>query len=718
MAEILMTEKLTTEKLTTEMLTTKKRDLLFEIGTEEIPARFLPGAIKQMEDLAKAALKENSLNFEGLRVLATPRRLALLVFALDTMQPDTASLQKGPALKAAYAKDGKATKALEGFCKGQGVQEEDLLQKEVNGNIYLYANKQQKGKEAREILPDILFKIINKLYFPKPMRWAYEEMRFARPIRWMAALWGEEILPLTIAGIKAGNLSRGHRVLGSQEIKIPSPRQYEELLLKNWVMADQNKRRREVWRQAVELAGALGGKIEEDKELLEEVVYLIEYPTALAGSFEEKYLAIPQELIITPMKEHQRYFPVYNEDGELLNKFITVRNGDNRFLDIVASGNEKVLRARLADAEFFWLEDIKEPLSLWTEKLFTIVFHEKLGTLGHKAARTRKLGAYLAEALGYDTIQLNKTDRAIFLMKADLLSRVVYEFPELQGIMGEYYAKKDGEDTEIARAIREHYLPRFAGDSLPQTKGGKVASIVEKADSIIGFFALGIQPTGSQDPYALRRAATGIVQIILENGLDISLSALIAKGYELYKGDGLELKEGLEETISSVTAFLGQRLENILQEKGIDYDILNAVAAAGYDNLYLAYERAKALADYSAEDGFAQALAGFTRAANIVKKSPFRGGAVKESLLLDDAEKALFLSLKKAGAEVDKALKNRNYQKALEEIAGLRGDIDNFFTEVMVMAEEEELKNNRLALLSEIVALTRDIGDLSQIVIK
>lgn len=693
-----------------------KKDFLYEVGTEEIPARFLPGAVKQLRSLAGDALKEQLLAYEKLTVYATPRRLVLSVQGLDTVQPDSETEQKGPALKSAYDSEGKPTKALEGFCKGQGISFESLIQKELGGNLYLFAKKHLKGKSATEILPGIMLQLVNKLYFPKPMRWGYEELRFARPIRWLVALLGDEIIPLTIAGINSGRITRGHRVLGSAEINIPEPAQYEQLLLDNWVMVDQEKRRVESWRQIQALAQSLGGQVEEDQELLEEVVYLVEYPTALAGTFEDKYLSIPEELVITPMKEHQRYFPVHQKAGGLMNRFITIRNGDDRFLEIVAEGNGNVLRARLADAEFFWLEDIKEPLSAWESKLDNIVFHEKLGSLGQKSARVRNLGSGLGKALAYTDDELIRVDRAIFLMKADLLSRVVYEFPELQGIIGQYYAEKDGEDPEVAQAIQEHYLPRFAGDDLPESKTGIVASICEKLDSIVGFFAIGIQPTGSQDPYALRRAAAGIVQIIIRNRLELSLSGLITASYNLYAKDRVDLNVSLTETVTVVTGFLGQRLENILNEEGIAYDIVNAIAVVGYDNLFQAYNRAQALFQYSKNTGFAQVLEGFTRAANILKKNSFQAGLVKEELLAENAEKELFATVSIASGKIAAAVGEHRYEDALEIVGSLRDDIDRFFANVMVMTEDEALRLNRLRLLGEVIGLTEELGDLSQIV--
>ncbi len=441
----------------------------------------------------------------------------------------------------------------------------------------------------------------------------------------------------------------------------------------------------------------------------------MEYPTALAGGFEEKSLQIPEELIITPMKEHQRYFPVYDQAGGLLAKFITVRNGDDHCLQVVAAGNEKVLRARLADAEFFWQEDCKIPLADFVTRLETIVFHDKLGSLRAKVERVRKMAGCIGQRLGYSAEQLRKTDRAALLMKGDLVSRAVYEFTELQGIMGEYYARKDGENPEVAQAIREHYQPRFAGDDLPATAVGRVAAIADKLDSIVGFFAVGIQPTGSQDPYALRRAATGVTQIIVRNALPLSVGELIQENYDLLAQE-VALSETEVQTQAAVTAFLGQRLENLLAEEGLSYDVIQAVAAAGYDRLDLAYRRAQALAAFRQEAAFQELLAGFTRAANIVRKSGNGAAAVDPALLQEEAEQQLYQTWRQVAVQVEESLQRQDYLQALSQISGLRGAIDRFFQDVMVMAEDEALRGNRLALLAQIVALSQEIGDLSQIV--
>ncbi|MCL2817686.1 MAG: glycine--tRNA ligase subunit beta, partial [Clostridiales bacterium] len=505
---------------------TPVKDLLLEIGTEEIPARFLPEAIGQMRQLAGEVLSAQRLPYDKLMVFATPRRLALFVHGLAAAQENSVAESKGPALAAAYDENGQPTRALLGFCKGQGIDSSQVEKKAVGGSVYVFARKEITGRPAVEVLPEVLPLIISKLSFPKPMRWAYEEMRFVRPIRWLTALFGSEIIPVEIAGIKSGRTSRGHRFFypsyfpglpygselkgspgedfpGGAEFEIRDAAEYVQTLRKYGVIVDQDERLKMIREKISQLlynescrlpAPERGRKLvwDEDEKLLQEVTFLVECPAALAGSFDAKYLDLPRELVITPMKEHQRYFPVYDENGALLNKFITVYDGGRE--DVVRAGNEKVLRARLADAEFFWYEDGKKPLESNLARLSAIVFHEKLGTLQEKVQRIRKLSAFLGQTLACDEPRLAAIDRAALLCKCDLVSRSVCEFTELQGIMGEYYARRDGETAEVAAALREHYLPRFAGDRPPQSEIGAILAIADKMDSVAGFFAAGMQP--------------------------------------------------------------------------------------------------------------------------------------------------------------------------------------------------------------------------------
>lgn len=692
------------------------KDLLFEIGIEEIPARFMEPALKQLRELAADGLQQAGLEYADMQVYGTPRRIALLVKDLAEMQPDSQQESKGPALKAAFDAAGQPTKALLGFCRGQGIEPDTVLQKEIKGVQYVYAVKHIQGRPTAELLPAMLEEIVHKLYFPKPMRWGNNEMRFARPIRWLVLLFGQEVLPLEIAGVKAGRVTRGHRFLGNGQAEIKEPAAYLLTLQNEYVVADQKVRREKIWAQIQAVAKVAGGQVKPDEDLLSELVYILEYPTALLGSFDAKYLEIPEELVVTPMREHQRYFPVYDAAGQkLLPHFITVRNGNSEHLDIVQAGNEKVLAARLADAEFFWHEDCSHPLADNLPRLAHIVFHEKLGTLDAKVQRIKTLAGHIATKLVFSDDDRRDTERAAELLKCDLVSNAVYEFTELQGIMGEYYAQHDGETPQVAAAIREHYLPRFAGDALPQTKAGIALALADRLDSLVGFFAQGMIPTGSQDPYALRRAAIGVMQILLQNKLGLNLLWLCQKAYALYEGITLERDEPA--TLEALASFFEQRLENILAEEGVAYDVVNAVSGLPLFCPLYNYQKAHALADFRGDGEFAQLMAAYGRAANLLKNAQ-PAAEVQEQLLEEQAERELFAALSAASSKVKSALALRDYLAALRVLASVRPQMDDFFEEVMVMAESEALRGNRLALLQKLVAMTAELGDLSALVSK
>jgi glycyl-tRNA synthetase beta chain len=689
------------------------KDLLFEIGTEEIPARFMGPALKQMRELAEAGFNEHRLDFSKINVYGTPRRLALMVQELAETQADLAQEVKGPSEKAAFDADGNPTKAVLGFARGQGVDIKELRIKETPQGKYVFATKKSMGQPAETVLPGILLNIVHKLYFPKPMRWGDLEMKFARPIRWMVALFGNEVLDVEIEGLKAGRESQSHRFLGEGIVELAAPHEYISKLKENYCIVDQDERKQLIWQQILDTARLNGGQVHQDEELLDEVTYLLEYPTALCGSFEEKYLDLPQEVLITPMREHQRYFPVFKEDGTLLPKFITVRNGLPEHIEIVTDGNEKVLRARLADAEFFYREDLKRNLADNVAKLQSIVFHEKLGSLSSKVERVQKLAQFIGEELGFSKEEIDATGRAAYLAKADLVSNVVYEFPELQGIMGEYYARYAGEDEAVSTAIREHYLPRFTGDEVPKTKAGIAVAIADKLDSIVGFFGMDIQPTGSQDPYALRRQALGIVHTVLQHNLELSLKKLVQESYRLLQ-EQVDFINNEEKTWTDIHAFFQQRMDNVLTESGMRYDVINAVLAGEVDNLWVIKEKAFAVSDFRESAKFRQLIAGFTRAANLAKNA--QHSKVREELFSDPAESCLYHEFIKVRGQADKFLEEKDYQKALGALAELSGVIDDFFSAVMVMVEEEAVKENRLALLKQIADYVKEIADISQLV--
>ncbi len=687
---------------------------LLEIGTEEIPAKFMPGTLKQLRENAEQKLEERRLKYEKIRVMGTPRRLSLMIEGLAEKEEDLREEVRGPAKKAAFDPMGNFTKAAEGFARSQGVPVESLVIKETGNGEYLFALREVKGKPTAQVLPEIVPQLITSLSFPKPMRWGNKEMRFARPIRWLVSLLDEQIVPFELEGLQAGRVTKSHRFLGQPEFAILNPATYVEQLKENFVLVDQDVRRAECWRQIQELAQKVEGVVLEDEELLEEVTYLLEWPTALMGSFEESYLAIPEEIVITPMREHQRYFPVRDKEGKLLNRFITVRNGNAEYLDIVRAGNEKVLKARLADARFFWEEDQKIKLEEYLPRLEKIVFQESLGTIAQKIVRIKKNVEKLAEILKLgDPIKANAL-RAAELAKADLVTNMVYEFPELQGIMGRYYALLSGELPQVAQAILEHYQPRFAGDAIPASAEGALVSIADKMDTIAGCFAIGIEPTGSQDPYALRRQAMGICLILLGHKYEVALDELIATALANYEHVLPGEKLG-EATHKKIKEFFQPRIKNILSDEGHRYDVIDAVLGIDYNYVTVTAARAQALTEMKGNAEFQALLTSFTRAYNLAKKVD--QGEINPGYLVEDAEKALYDALKEAENKVKALEAEKNYLEIIKELSRLSHPINRFFTELMVMVEDEKIRNNRLGLLLRIVELTQRVGALNKIVI-
>lgn len=687
------------------------RDLLVEIGVEEMPAHFMPGTLEQLKDMAAKGLEGARLNYSELRTYGTPRRITLYVTGLAVLQKDLALKVRGPSAKVAFAADGSPTKALEGFARGQGVAVADIIQEEDNGVPYVFAHRVENGRPARDVLPELLMAWINALSFPKPMRWGWGDMRFARPIRWQLTLFGSEVLPLPLEGTPYGNTTRGHRFLVPEEVVVTEPGQYLTVLEQAYVIVDQDRRRQLIWRQVTELAASQGGYVQEDPDLLEEVTYLVEYPTALYGKIDEKYMDLPAEVLITSMKEHQRYFPVLDKKGKLLPGFIAVRSGTAQHLDIVRAGNEKVLRARLDDASFFWKEDQKTTLDEQREKLGKVVFLEKLGSVKDRVDRLEQLTAWLADHLLADASVKSKAQRAAYLAKSDLVTMMVYEFPELQGRMGEKYALLAGEDQTTAQAIREHYQPRFSGDELPQSREGTLVALADKIDAITGCFALGVIPTGSQDPYALRRQAQAICLIAMEGKLPLSLSALVEQVYKLY-ADNFQLDRTLAQVQGDVRDFFAQRLRFLLSEAGVSYDVIDAVLTAGHDIPAEVSKRAMALTAFRKQADFGALLTAYTRAANLAQKG--QGGEVRTDMLREQAERDLWSGILQARERI--AAAGDDYGTAFQTIARLRPAVDSFFDAVMVMAEDPEIRQTRLALLAAVVALMDGIADLGKIV--
>ena len=685
-------------------------DLLLEIGLEEVPAKFMPPALAELKQMAETQLNEQRISYDEVVTYGTPRRIALVVKNIADKQQDLEEEAKGPAVKAAYDADGNPTKAAMGFARGQGVDVADLYQKEVNGGLYVFATKKAAGVPTSEVLPELLPQFVTGIHFPKPMRWGFTELRYARPIRWIVALHGDKVVPFSLEDITSGNVSRGHRYLGTDHLVIPCAEDYLAVMEKDFVIADQNRRQAMILEQIQKLADDVEGTVQIDEDLLEEVLYLVEYPTALMGNFNPAYLMIPEELVITPMKEHQRYFPVL-KGHHLLPKFVTVRNGGAEHLEIVQAGNEKVLEARLADAKFFYDEDLKINLADNVEKLKTIVFQEKLGTIYEKMQRVQKGTAVISDLLLLGEDVKERAMRAAYLAKADLVSNVVYEFPELQGIMGYKYAYAQGEHPLTSKAIAEHYMPKNADDEIPLTFEGLVCSMADKMDTIVGCFAAGIEPTGSQDPYALRRQAAGICSMILGRGVLVSLTALIEQAISHYPAEIVGDKDAL---CKRVYEFFEQRIRNVLNDKGYRYDVIEAVVTCGYDTLTETLLRAEALNKMQATDTFAKVLTAFTRANNLAKKA--EGSEVSDEYLVEDVEKQLWSDVQFAETAIANQVQERMYAEALTVISTLEESISAFFDGVMVMDENENIKNNRLALLVRVSALSNKIADLTKIV--
>ena len=683
------------------------KKLLFEIGTEEIPARFIAKTKADMKGYLEKTLKELHIEYKSIELKCTPRRFVVVIDELAENQATVEEELKGPAKKIAFDENNNPSKALLGFLKGKDISPEEVYFKTVGKDEYAHIKLTKEGQAVKGLLKDIFEGMIKSTTFPKSMRWGGKNIRFVRPIRYFVCLMDEEVIDFEIEGIKTGNITKGHRFLGSSEIVINTPDEYEAKLKENFVILDDEQRKALILEQCKAVADSLGGTLMMDEDLLEEVNYIVEYPTAFYGEFDESYLSLPKEAIITPMKEHQRYFPVLDADGKLLNKFITVRNGDSYAIDNVKRGNEKVLDARLSDALFFYHEDTKKPLEAYVERLDTIVFQQKLGTILDKTKRIQNLSEKIAKALA---LTLPNLDRAAYLSKADLTTAMVFEFTELQGIMGRYYANLSNEPSEVAEAIYEHYLPRFAGDELPSTNEGIILALSDRLDSVAGFFAIGIQPTGSQDPYALRRQALGILNIMMEKKLDVRLFDLLDLALENFDFEDMD-KQSVK---SDLMSFFELRLKNLFTDMGIRYDVVDAIINIEDSNPFDLLIRAKDLDAWVKNNSVTEALQTFSRISNISKEAI--AGKVDEALFAHDSEAKLNTAYNSIKAEVETMLARREYVKALELLISIKDSVDAFFDSVMIMDENMDIRANRLAMLSNIRTTMESVADLSKIV--
>ena len=661
------------------------KNLLLEIGTEEIPAHAMPGILNQLKTLAEKSFSEARITFGKIQTLGTPRRLSLLVEGVATKAADVETEKRGPSAKIAFDKDGKPSKAAIGFARGQKVAPEDLITRDG----YVYAVIREQGKPSAEIFKTLLPKIICDLNFPNNMRWGNLDFKFIRPLRWLVALFGEEIIPFEVAGVKSGKISRGHRFLSKGDFEIATASDYLNACEKNFVIVDQNKRREMITAQIKEVASSKGGVAEITDDLLEEVLYLVEYPTALAGSFEEKYLKLPAEAVITPMRDHQRYFPVKTIGGRLMPLFITIRNGGKDYIEIVQHGNERVLKARLEDAQFFFNEDRKKSLDAHREKLKTVVFQEGLGSVYEKSERLVKLVEKISSMLGVDA---TNSIRAAELCKADLVTGMVTEFTELQGVMGREYAKLDGEDAEVCAAIDEHYMPKFSGDAQPKTTAGKILSLVDKIDNIVATFSRGLVPTGSQDPFALRRQALGIVNLLSNARWSLPLGEVVETSMNLLK---ITDKVGREKIQQEVADFMRLRVKNVLSNS-TRYDVIDAVID-DVDDIFAVTLKASALEQFLKTPDSTKTIQSFVRVGNLAKKS--ESAEINAELFTLDAEKVLYGAFAAMKVAADELLDKKDFLGALDVLKKLSTPIDSFFDSVMVMDEDLTVRKNRLALL-------------------
>ena len=678
------------------------KDLLFEIGAEEIPAGFMPNILGQLKQLAETKLNDAHLPFESIATYGTPRRLALIVKGLADTSAEISERHKGPSASIAYDADGNATKAAIGFARGKGLDVADLVVEDG----YIYTETKTAGVPAKDIVTDMLPQLITGLNFPKSMHWGNLDAKFVRPVRWLVALLDEEVIPVEFATVKSGNVTRGHRFLGADEITIKNAASYVDTLKENFVMVDQDARRELISKQLHDIAASKNASIVWDDDLLEEINYLVEWPTALCGGFEESYLALPDAAIITPMKDHQRYFPLVDQDGKLLPMFLTVRNGSDHSIEVVQAGNERVLRARLDDAKFFFNEDRKKPLIDRQDGLTKIVFQEGLGNLADKTERLLTLGRVFSEECELHEDARVVLERATELAKTDLTTGMVTEFTELQGVMGKEYALLDGESPEVAEAIFEQYLPRFAGDVLPQTEAGKVLSIIDKIDNIVATFSRGLIPTGSQDPYALRRQTIGILNILLNSEWNISLRPIIVESMNLLNVPA----DKQDELLGQVEEFITLRLKNIFLDREVPHHVIDLLLSNNELSVADAEGLVKALLANRIDENV-ELVQAFTRMYNLVKDVTYTG--VDESLLKEDAERALYeMATKASEASIDAWDKN-DYDAVVAVSATLVPAINTFFEDVMVMDKDEAIKANRLQLVRLAYSVMAIIGDIS-----
>lgn len=685
-----------------------RADLLFELGTEELP----PTALKRLSESLTQSFVEglNRANLEHgeVRSFATPRRLAVLVEQCQLQQPDQQLERRGPALQAAFDADGNPSKAAAGFARSCGVEVDQLDRLETDKGTWLVFRSEQKGAQARDLLPEIALNALNRLPIPKRMRWGASEAQFVRPVHWLLFLHGAEIVPCTLLDAEAANTTRGHRFHSSGEITIKAPAEYAKALRSQGrVIASFEERRQQVLSQVEQSAQSLGGKAEIDPDLLDEVTALVEWPVAIAGSFEEHFLEVPHEALVLTMKKNQKYFHLLDAEGRLMNHFITLSNIDSPRPELIKEGNERVVRPRLTDARFFWQQDGKRRLEDHQESLKSVVFQQKLGSMYDKSQRVAALAVFIASEIGTDVALATRAAR---LSRCDLMTEMVYEFPEMQGIMGRYQATRDGEPQELAQAMEEFYMPRYSGDQLPQSRTGITIALAERIDTLVGIFGIGEKPTGDKDPFALRRAALGAIRILREHSLSVDLVQLLTKAAGLLQTGVRE-----EQLVEEVKAFILERLRGVYADLGYSHGQIEAVMRVSPHSLPDFDKRIQAVAEFARLPESESLAAANKRISNILKKSEIdcQSVQVDSQLFQQSEESALHSALNERAREIAPMLERGEYQEVLSELARLREPVDGFFDQVMVMAEDTATRNNRLALLHALQKLFLQVADIS-----
>jgi glycyl-tRNA synthetase beta chain len=689
------------------------KDLLLEIGCEELPAGYIPPALRALGRIAGESLQMLRLSHGAAHLWGTPRRLTIMMEDVAEEQAEQEERVLGPPVRTAFDEQGRPTRAAQGFARGQGVEVAQLQEVDTPRGRYVMVEKRRPGQKAAEVLAQEIPRWIQDIYFPKSMRWKDLTLRFARPIHWLVCLLGKDLLTFNLESITSGRTTRGHRFLSPQEVKVSEPRSYKTLCERLYVVVDPEERRARIQEEARRAAADLSGRLLEDSELLETIVYLVEYPVAVAGSFDRDFLELPREVLITAMREHQKFFGVEGQNGQLLPHFVNIANLSSASMDLIREGNERVLRARLSDARFFFEEDRRRPLEGRLEDLRGVVFHAELGTSFEKVQRIRGLAARLVEEIGRQADLAAKVDRAALLCKADLTTEMVGEFPSLQGITGREYALLEGEDPDVAQAIHEHYLPAFSGDRLPSSPVGAIVGLADKLDTITGCFGVGEIPSGAGDPLGLRRAALGVLNILLERGYETPLDWMVDQAL-----DGLHrlLHRPPESVKAEVLEFFRVRLANLWASQGRNGEAVEAVLASGFMNLPDARRRLEALETFMAEEGFEDLAVSSKRVLNIVRAA--EPTPVDPGLFQQKEENDLLAVVQEAERQADACMTQGKPLVVLRTLAELRPRIDAFFDAVMVNVEDQRVRQNRLSMLARLARVFTRLADFAKITTK